>query len=162
MGMICELFAVPAEAAQEVLRNPPGIHNLLESLQRSDSGLSLEKSWHGLHFVLTGTDWGGDPPLNFIARGGTPVGRVDVGYGPARVLGPSEVVKLNTALSAISAEEFTRRFDPVRLAGVEIYPPIWDEPVEDLRQEYGGYFQDLKHHVHRAAQNGQALIITVR
>jgi hypothetical protein len=161
MSMICDLYVVPAKAAQEVLGRPASIHKLLESLQRSDSCRSLDKSWHGLHFVLTGTDWEGDPPLNFLGRGGTPVGDVDVGYGPARVLSPSEVAELDAALGAISDEEFARRFDPARLAEAEIYPQIWDEPIEELRQEYGDHFQDMKRHVHRAAQNGHALIVVV-
>jgi len=46
MSMICELFIVPAQAAREVIADPSGIHDLIESLEGSDAALSLEKSWH--------------------------------------------------------------------------------------------------------------------
>jgi len=161
MGMICELFVVPAQAARNVLADPAGIHELLQSLDQSDSALSLEKSWHGLHFALTGTEWGGKPPLNFLL-GGVPVGNEDVGYGPARVSGPEDVLELDRVLAAISEEEFRRRFDFDGLAAADIYPQIWDEPVEELKDEYAGYFQAMKDHVRRAAAQGQALIITLR
>src|SRR5688500_4635495 len=39
-----------------------------------------DKAWHGLHYLLTKTAWGGEPPLDFIALGGTPVGDEDLGY----------------------------------------------------------------------------------
>ena len=62
MSMICELFAIDPQSAHQVLGNPAGIRKLLESLKQSDAVLSLEKSWHGLHFVLTGSAWKGNPP----------------------------------------------------------------------------------------------------
>jgi Domain of unknown function (DUF1877) len=68
MGMICELFIVPAASAREVLDQPAKIHELYNSLMGSGAGLSLEKSWHGLHFVLTGTAWEGVSPLNWRGR----------------------------------------------------------------------------------------------
>jgi Domain of unknown function (DUF1877) len=46
-------------------------------------GLStdLDKSWHGIHYLLTGTASGGVAPVNFLVAGGRPVGKLDVGYG---------------------------------------------------------------------------------
>jgi hypothetical protein len=162
MSMICELFIVPDQSARQVLGNPAEIHQLLESLEGSDAVLSLEKSWHGLHFVLAGTTSGGDPPLNFLMGGGVPVGDEDVGYGPARVLDPVGVAEFDKALEAISDADFARRFDPAELTGALIYPMIWDEPLDELMQEYRSYFQEMKRHVHRATQSRQALILTIR
>jgi len=51
-----------------------------DELQRLD----LDKAWGGLHFLLTGTAWEGEPPHSFLLDGDT-VGDIDVGYGPARV-----------------------------------------------------------------------------
>ena len=162
MSMICELFIVPSQTARQLVADPGSIHEVLESLEGSDSVLSLEKSWHGLHFVLTGTAWEGTSPLNFLAGGGVPVGDEDVGYGPARVLEPADVTAFNAALAAFSEADFSRNFDPVGLSRAEIYPPIWDEPLEDLKQEYGGYLQEMKAHVQRASETGQALLVAIR
>ena len=162
MSMICELFIVPPQTARQLVADPARIHDVLESLEGSDSVLSLEKSWHGLHFALTGTAWEGTPPLNFLAGGGVPIGNQDVGYGPARLLDPPGVTALSAALAAFSDVDFTRNFDPPRLSGAEIYPQIWDEPLEELKEEYGSYLQQLKAHVRRAAEEGQALLVTIR
>jgi hypothetical protein len=162
MSMICELFIVPAQAAREVIADPSGIHDLLDSLEGSDAAISLEKSWHGLHFVLTGTASEGEPPLNFLVSGGDPVGDEDVGYGPARILGPTRVAVLDAALAGFPNGDFERNFDLAKLSAAEIYPDIWDEPLDDLKQEYGEYLQEMRTHVHRAAQSGQALLVAIR
>ncbi len=162
MSMICELFIVPSHTARQLIADPRSVHNVLASLEGSDSVLSLEKSWHGLHFVLTGTAWGGQPPLNFLAGGGVPVGNEDVGYGPARILDSAGVAALNAGLAAFSDADFDRNFDPAGLTGAEIYPQIWDEPLEDLKQEYGGYLQEMRAHIQRAAESGQALLVAIR
>ena len=162
MSMICELFIVPDEAARRVVADPTSIHELLDSLEGSDAALSLEKSWHGLHFVLTRTAWEGDPPLNFLALGGIPVGDEDVGYGPARILDPACVGELTAALAQFSNSDFERNFDLDELSSADIYPQIWDEPLNDLREEYGGYLQTMKAHVHRAADSGQAILVAIR
>jgi Domain of unknown function (DUF1877) len=120
MSMICELFIVPAASAREVLDEPAKIHELLESLIGSGAGLSLEKSWHGLHFALTGTAWEGVSPLNFLATGGATVGDEDIGYGPARILDPDGVAELDKALGAFTDAGFARRFTPVRGSGAWI------------------------------------------
>src|ERR1700722_3238791 len=53
--------------------------------------LDVDKAWHGLHFLLTGTAWEGAPPLDFIVKGGRQIGDVDVGYGPARAFSSADV-----------------------------------------------------------------------
>ena len=46
----------------------------------------LDKSWHGIHYLMTGSVWGSDSPLDFLISGGTNVGDIDLGSGPARVM----------------------------------------------------------------------------
>ena len=146
----------------QLVADPGSVHEVLESLEGSDSALSLEKSWHGLHFALTGTAWEGPPPLNFLAGGGVPIGDEDVGYGPARILDPAGVAAFHAALEAFSEADFDRNFDPANLAEAEIYPQIWDEPLEDLKDEYDEYLQEMRAHVRRAADSGQALLVAIR
>lgn len=43
----------------------------------------------------------------------------------------------------------------------DIYPGIWDEDEEDLKEEYLGYFQELKQVVAAAAQSGRGLIVEI-
>jgi hypothetical protein len=161
MGMICRLFAIPPEKAEELARDPSGVHEELTSLSGFKNALSLEKSWHGLHYVLTGSAWEGSPPLNFLAMGGEAVGGTEFGYGPARLLKPASVRAVHEALSAFSEADFARNFDLDALAAAEVYPLIWDEPLEDLQEEYGSYLNALKTFVKSAAETGQSLLITI-
>ncbi len=162
MSMICELLAIPDQSARQVMKTPARIHEILNTGDRSGRGLSLEKSWHGLHFTFTGSAWEGDEPLNFLVSGGESVGTEDVGYGPGRVLFADAVGDLDRALSALTDAEFRQRFDPAALQSADVYPQIWDEPLEDLLEEYGYYFRELKAFVRRAAQSGHAMVITIR
>src|SRR5271163_2074263 len=56
----------------------------------AEEGLTLEKSWHCLHYLLTGTAWETGTVLGKTILGGTEIGP-DMGYGPARYLVPNEV-----------------------------------------------------------------------
>ncbi len=161
MSMICQLYALPDRSAREVITDPSRIRELISSLDQTGAAVSLEKSWHGLHFALTGSAWDGEPPLNFLATGGEPVGDVDVGYGPARLLMPDQVASLSAALERITDDEFARRFDLGALTKEAIYPQIWDEPLEDLLEEYRGYLGFAKALIAEASRDGQAILIVI-
>lgn len=97
----------------------------------------LEKSWHGIHYLLTGTAWEGDPPLNFLVLGGRVVGDIDVGYGPAHALTAAETRSAVDGLARLSDDELRGRFDPADMMKRKIYPEIWDrDPDEDDTLEY--------------------------
>lgn len=122
--------------------------------------ICLEKAWHGLHYLLTGDPWGGTGWNAFLLCGGTEQGP-DTGYGPARRFEPDEVREINRVLAGISAEELWSRFDARKMEDADIYPGIWDEPEEDLREEYLTYFQMLKEFVAQAGENGDALQLSM-
>ena len=124
----------------------------------------MEKSWHGLHYVLTGTAGEGDEPLGFLLSGGETVREPDEEDEtdiPARLLMPEYVRRLNVALTEISSDEFDRRFDTKVLAAEEIYPDIWGEAREDLLSEYRMYFESMKRFVLSAAERGEAILVMI-
>jgi hypothetical protein len=155
--MSCQLLAVSDFEGRGLLARPERIRRLLD--EQAGTPLSLEKSWHGLHFVLAGSSWGGEGPLAFLLAGGEQVGNSDFGYGPARVFLADEVAQIANALSGLATEEFDRRFDLEKMAEEMVYPQIWDEPRPELLDEYLGYFEELKDLVCKAAQQRQALVI---
>jgi hypothetical protein len=122
--------------------------------------LALDKSWHAIHYALTGTRLGGEAPLNFLASEGTPVGDVDVGYGPARVLTSAQVGALAAALESISIEDFAARVDVKRLDRERIYPGNWHRNglgVDDVLANY----RRLKDLVTRLAADGLGLVLYI-
>ena len=155
MGMYCSIRALsPAQLEQLDLAE-----DVAAAHERSGPSAHLEKSWHGLHYLLTGSAMAGDMPLAFLLLGGEPAGE-DADEGP-RFIQPEEVRQINTALSPISTEQLWSRFDPARMEEEGVYPGIWDEPEDDLREEYVGYFQELKRVVAQAAAAGQGLLVDI-
>ena len=104
----------------------------LELSSFEGGSVDLDKAWHGIHYLLTHTAWEGDYPLDLLVNGGTPVGDIDVGYGPARTFTAAETREAYEALALLSDEDLKQRFDPADMMAKEIYPEIWDrDPEED-------------------------------
>ncbi|WP_018228018.1 YfbM family protein [Methyloversatilis universalis] len=125
--------------------------------------IDLDKAWHGIHFMLTGTAWEGTPPLNFLMHGGVEIGDVEVGYGPARGMTAAEVKAVAGALAGIDEAFMRARFDPAQMMQLDIYPGIWDrDPADDDSLGYCmEYFSELRAFVMRAAERGAGLVISL-
>lgn len=125
--------------------------------------IDLDKSWHGIHYLLTGTAWEGEPPLNFLLLGGEEVGGIDVGYGTARAFRSDEVRAINEALRPIDADALRSRFDPAEMVELDIYPNIWDRASEedDLFGYCAEYFDDLKNFASRTGDSGCGMVVSL-
>lgn len=121
----------------------------------------LDKAWHGIHYLLTGSDWAGESPLNFLVKGGETIGDVDVGYGPARAVLSGELAQIHAALGTVTRDTLRSRFDPARMAELDIYPAIWkDEPGADDAFDYcADYFESLKAFIADAAARRLGIVI---
>jgi hypothetical protein len=162
--MYCSLLAAPASAARKLLADRTELDDFFAAAQGEGRSLRLEKSWHGLHFLMTGTADEADAPLGFLLAGGEPVGDLDEADEtdiPARLLAPEDVERWSAALEEITAAEFDRRFDPKKLAAEHVYPGIWTESREDLLSEYRMYFESLQQFVRSAAERGEAILVMI-
>jgi hypothetical protein len=121
--------------------------------------LNLEKSWDGLHRLLTAV--GSQAELGFLRSGGTEVG-AQLSYGRPRLLSRDFVRRLNAALKAITDEQFWAAFDAKVFKADDVYPGIWDEPPDELREEYVFYLHKLRNLVERvAAAGGQVALVVL-
>lgn len=77
MSMVAVLRPASDEQLEELFARPEAIEELLD--EPSSEEVDIDKAWHGLHYLLTGTAWEGAPPLNFLAAGGREVGEVESG-----------------------------------------------------------------------------------
>ena len=158
--MILCLKETPDAKIEELLNDPDLIENFVDEAQ--DSGyFELDKAWHGIHFLLTNSDWQGEKPLCYLLHGGKPIGDVDVGYGPANAITSKQVAEFDAALEPIDEPEFRSRFNPKLMMKNEIYPTIWDRPVEedDTLGYLYEYFKSLKDYVKTAKQANKGMII---
>ncbi len=166
MSMIGNLRKIDDAELARLLAHPDEIRTFLYGEpdhydNRAD--IDLDKAWHGIHFVLTGSEWGGEAPLNFVVSGGTEVGEVDVGYGPARAFTSAEVRQIHEALAPIPPEEFVRRIKLNVLAGAGVYPDVWDRASEaDINFEYlGSYYAKLRSYLETLARDGFGMLVYV-
>ncbi len=159
--MIGNLRAASDADIGRLLANPSEITRFLYgSAAENRERLVLNQAWHAIHFVLTGSRLGGEAPLNFLVAEGTPVGEVDVGYGPARVLTSQQVRELASALILIDPDEVARRVDLQRFDEEDIYPGNWQSNGYDASFVQSNY-RDLRDFVMHAAQGGQGLILYI-
>ena len=153
--MYCEVSAASADDLKKV-----DLYDLMASPGTATATtVSLEKSWHGLHYLLTGEVWQGHGPLSFLLTGGGQVGDDD--ESPLRWFTPGETVEIDRALSAVTDDGLWSRFDADEMESQGIYPGIWDEDEEELREEYVDYFHELKQVVAVAVRQNQGLLVSV-
>jgi hypothetical protein len=118
-----------------------------ESATRST--LSLDKAWHGVHYVLCGEAEPGPALLSQAVLGGVELGDDPEGfsgYGPARYFTALQVVNLAQALSRPELEsEAAARFDAARMSQLDIYPgwqPSDAEWVMDAFRRLRDFYAD--------------------
>ena len=118
----------------------------------------VDKAWHGIHFMLTGSDWEGDGPLAFILHGGREI-EEDLGYGSPHGFTASEVKEINAALQSVNEAALFERANPEDFARMDIYPQIWTkEPKEECVGYLVEYLTGLKKFVNETAHSGRSLI----
>jgi hypothetical protein len=144
------------ELMQERLGPPPGGGR--GTLTGAHDELSLDKAWHGVHYLLSGSPGPTATPLGQAVLGGTEIGEDFSGYGEARVLDPAQVAEISQALSAPDTERaVVERYDPARMSQLQIYPFGWEEE-EDNRDWVLVSFRDLRGFYADAAASGRAIV----
>jgi hypothetical protein len=116
----------------------PELVRLPELADGEGETCDLDKSWHGVHWVLTGSAWAGEPPLDFLVRGGVDLGKEEVGYAIPRGFSAAEVRRIDVEMSAVEADVVASRFDGPAMEAAELYPGSWEDPQADM----AGYVLD--------------------
>jgi hypothetical protein len=120
--------------------------------------VDLGLAWHGIHFLLNGSAWGGSAPLFDAVLGGTPIGDPS-SYEPIRYLSPAQVSAVAEALP--TAEELTPRFTHKALRQAEVYPDAAWEKADALTEFLLPSYTVLKDFFTWAASHGEAVLITL-
>jgi Domain of unknown function (DUF1877) len=117
-------------------------------------GLSLEKSWHSLHYLLTGSALETNSTLGKTILGGRELGP-DIGYGPARFLEPPEVKEVATALKKVSKDDLAKRFDLQAMVAANVYA-CHDKSELKLALHY---FTQVVKYYSDAARRGHSMLL---
>jgi hypothetical protein len=131
-----------------------------DDAEMPDPELDLGKSWHAIHYLLTGTPWEtGDGAAGAAILGGDEIGE-DGGYGPARVHGLESVRAIAVALDPMDVETLRARFDPDAMAAARIYPGIRAGEAADFNG-LAAHFAELRRFYRAAADNGEAVLLAI-
>jgi hypothetical protein len=162
MGMVGCFAGVSPETLLKLKSNPENIEAYLYPNDGEDEPpnyIDLDKAWHGIHFMLTGSADGGDEPLSLAVLGGEEVGE-DMGYGPARLLTPDQVQAVSAALSALDEESFRCRFAPQKMEAAGIYPDvIWVRDGQEALDYVMEYYRQLVTFYADTAARGDGAIL---
>src|SRR5712692_2876493 len=161
MEMIGNLRPASDSEIQELLARPGDVTRFLYGADADGrERVVLKKAWHAIHFVLNGSRLGGEEPLNFLVSEGTPVGEVDVGFGPARVLSSEQVRALAAALAALEPEDVAARVDLRKLDEEVIYPGNWQRNGIGVDYVVGSY-REMRDLIVRLADQGLGMVLYI-
>jgi hypothetical protein len=119
--------------------------------------VSIDKAWHGLHYLLCGAPEPAPGPLGQAVFGGTEIGE-DQGYGPARYFSPAQVAEIASALRSPGLEgELHARFDGEAMTRLGIYPGGWDTGDHDWLIEAFRTVRDF----YAAASKAEQAVVTL-
>ena len=166
MGMIFSGRRLSAAELQAVRTDPTVAGALLFDDRYADSDsnrdperVDLDKAWHGIHYLLTGTVWEIGDGLGAAILGGEPL--EERGGYPPRLLDPETVRTVAQALAAVDVDMLRARYDPAAMTAAAIYPDIWDEGDEAFDTYLAPHFLALRRFYQAAAADGQAALIVI-
>lgn len=175
MGVHLKLAAISETNIEQLLENPRLIWKVIfptethQAAQLSPARIdllpeqfpiheTLGEYWHALHYLLSGQVWSGIMPEAFLLDGGSFIGSVDVGYGPARIFDIDETKAIAAMLARKQPADLAELFNPLRMVDVDIYPQIWDSNPEAF-DNCLHYFKKLQHFMRHAAENERGLVV---
>ena len=159
MSKIGYFLALKPEQADELALNPATVADFIADAvdEQDELGadfLDVDKSWHGIHFLLTGAVTGGDAPLAWVVFAPTSIGE-EADHGTARLLKQDDVVAVSKALAPITADKLKRKCDWTVMNDREIYPQGWRSGDEEYIAEN---FNSLKKLYESAARRRMAIV----
>ena len=132
MGVHLKLAAISETNIEQLLENPRLIWKVIfpteihQAAQLSPARIdllpeqfpiheTLGEYWHALHYLLSGQVWSGIMPEAFLLDGGSFIGSVDVGYGPARIFDIDETKAIAAMLARKQPADLAELFNPLRM-----------------------------------------------
>jgi hypothetical protein len=126
-----------------------------------DTEVDLDKAWHGIHYLLTGSNDSNGTLASKVIMGGKNIGP-DRGYGPAQLLRPAEVKSIAHLLEETTPDILRARFKPKEMTRARIYPEIiWERDGDEALSYVLDYYKKLVAFYQRAAERGQAVILAI-
>jgi hypothetical protein len=158
--MVLVGFRVPAAEVRALRDDPARVTTLVHS-DESQPGLDLDKLWHLLHYLITGTVWDVEGDAGQAILGGDDIGEDD-GYGCPHLLTPAEVAAVATGLDLLDVTVLRARYHLPTLTAADIYPNVWDDPGwADFDEIVVPFLTALRRFYRSAADAGEAVVLAL-
>jgi hypothetical protein len=126
-----------------------------------DTEVDLDKAWHGISYLLTGSAEPNGTLASKVIWGGEDIGP-NQGYGPAQLLSPEDVKAIAHLLEQTAPEMLRGRFRQKEMTRAGVYPSvIWERDGEEALGYVLDYYKKLVAFYKRAAERGQAVIFAI-
>jgi hypothetical protein len=83
--------------------------------------IMLDKAWHGIHFLLTGSAEPTGGPLSLLLEEWPEIGDVQIGWRPAVAINAAAMSDFNEALEGTAVVDLRGRYDTRRMAAEDVY-----------------------------------------
>jgi Domain of unknown function (DUF1877) len=128
-----------------------------------EQALDLQKSWHILHYLFTGTVYDSGAPGDALVTG-EDWGEDLAGYGPARLHDEAATRDFGRFLATLELERLQARMNYQEMMRVGVYGmpmgPGTDSDYEgELRAEVASYFPALRDYIAKMSEQGYGLLL---
>ncbi|WP_051796945.1 YfbM family protein [Catenuloplanes japonicus] len=152
-------FRVPAAGTRALRDDPARVAAMIRG--GDPAGLDLDKLWHLLHYLITGTAWEVSRGAGQAILGGEEIGGDD-GHGHPRLLTPDVVAEVADALDTLALATLRARHRLQSLTAADIYPNVWDDPCwADFDEIVVPFLTALRRFYRSAATAGDAVVLAL-
>jgi len=162
MGMTGNYWRTNSENIKKIQSGIIDLTDYIFSDEQERNIIDIDKTWHAIHFTLTGDPFGGDADNIFskLVLSGNMLENTDKEFS-AMLIEADDVKKTSHELLNMTEQQFRKMFDIIKMRENEIYPIMDDEDENDFFEYVWGYLSDLKQFMKTASCNGQAVVFYI-
>jgi len=127
-------------------------------------GLSIDRAWEAIHYLLCGVISDGEPPLGYVVPLTSDKG-IDFGSFGAFSLRSEQVAEALQAMSQLDEAQLRLRYDFPAMLREEVYPLELGIVSEEDADEFFAYilqhFNEIRRFFSQAAADGKGLIFYI-
>lgn len=156
MGMTAQFKILDDQELGQMLTHPESIEDILfpdDAEDPFEDQTDIDKSWHQLHYLLTGSLEPDGSAVGDAILGGSAVGP-DLGYGPARLIPSERVNEIANALRTVDIGERYEGLDQSLPALSHVYSGFDFVPGEKETLQF--FFEQLRSMYALASTNQRA------
>lgn len=144
-----------------IIKKKPVLDKSLIPEFLEEDEIDLDKSWHILHYLFTGSADGNTPPGCYLLEGGSYIDYTDIDYKSVYTYNPPQVKEFLEFVSQFNEQTIKQKFDIDDMNKQQIY--IVDSSCLDDKEELLlytlEYFEILKTFLNKAVKEEKGMII---